>query len=189
MAAFDVVDLRRGLATDVGRFAAATAQVEVMLRMAPAAPLAAAYDAFVVALDALVAAPPADVDATGLRGVWQLVAVLGFGPSLTDCVKDGTSLAADGPAAFSIAEGGVLCPRCARDVTETGAVTRLPAGDYRALLALHDASAALPALDVPHAAAHRRLVARFVRHHIGDRRPLAAMDFWERRAWATPVAS
>jgi recombinational DNA repair protein (RecF pathway) len=81
--------------------------------------------------------------------------------------------------AFSVGEGGVLCPRCAPET----APTRLPARAYRDLLALNDRHAALPVLDEPHAAAHRRLVARFVRHHLGETGSLSALDFWERRAW------
>jgi len=57
------------------------------------------------------------------------------------------------------------------------------------LLALNNPTAALPVLDPAHAAAHRRLVARFTRHHLGeDGAPpsapsLPALEFWERRAW------
>jgi len=184
LAAFDVVDLRRGLAADVARFAGATAQVEVMLRMAPAAPLAPAYDTFVGGLDALVATAGGDVDAAAVRGLWRLLAVLGFGPSLKECVRDGTAIGGEGTVAFSIAEGGVLCPRCAPQPSGAGGATRLPAGDYAVLIALNDEALALPRLDPPHAAAHRRLVSRFVHHHLGDTRPLTAMDFWERRSWA-----
>src|SRR5437588_535574 len=39
------------------------------------------------------------------------------------------------------------------------------------------------------AAAHRRPVARFVRHHFGEAGPLSALDFWERRAWVSPPPS
>src|SRR5438067_602430 len=42
-------------------------------------------------------------------------------------------------------------------------------------------------LDRPHAAAHRRLVARFVRYHLGEAGPLSALDFWERHAWVPPT--
>src|SRR5207249_1148934 len=112
LAAFDLANLRRDLAAEVGRFAGATALAEVMLKMAPPAPLPAAYDTFTTALDAL---------------------------------------------------------------------------------ALTDAREELPRLDAQHAAAHRRLVARFVRHHFGETGALSALDFWERRAWAstppTPVPS
>ena len=45
-------------------------------------------------------------------------------------------------------------------------------------------------------AAHRRLVARFVRHHLGEiagqnngkHERSSAIDIWERRAWVSPVS-
>src|SRR5256885_6753669 len=64
LGAFDLVNLRRDLAADVGRFAGATMLAEVMLKMAPPAPLPAAYDALTAALDALAGAPPDAIDAT-----------------------------------------------------------------------------------------------------------------------------
>jgi len=191
LGAFDLVSLRRELAADVGRFAGAAALATVMLKMAPPAPLPAAYDTLAAALDALAAAAPAHADATAVRALWLLLAVLGFEPSLASCVRDGTAIPATGEAAvaFSVAEGGVLCPRCA----PTQSPTRLPAAAYRDLVAVNDPRAELPVWDPPHAAAHRRLVARFVRHHLGEAGPLSALDFWERRAWVptnpTPVPS
>ncbi|HEY3279769.1 MAG TPA: DNA repair protein RecO [Gemmatimonadales bacterium] len=192
LAAFDVLDLRRDLARDLGRFAGAAALSEVMLKMAPAAPLPAAYDAFTRALDALVAAPPQGVDAVAARWLWLLVGVLGFAPELDACVRDGTPVAANGGSvAFSTAEGGVLCAACAGalPVSPPPPPTRLPPQAYRDLLALNDAGAAPPTLDAAHAAAHRRLVARFVRHHMGESGTVSAIDFWERRAWTTPATS
>jgi DNA repair protein RecO (recombination protein O) len=190
LAAFDVVELRRGLAADLGRFAGAAALAAVMLKMAPAAPLPAAYDTLLAGLDALAAAPgPAgQVDAVAVRWLWLLVGVLGFAPELASCVRDGTPVAAPGgkdTVAFSTAEGGVLCARCAGFQPPTS----LPAQAYRDLRTVNDAAAPVPAWDGPHAAAHRRLVARFVRHHLGEAGPLEALDFWERRAWAVPAAS
>jgi DNA repair protein RecO (recombination protein O) len=186
LAAFDVIDLRRALAADLSRFAGANAQVELMLRMAPAAPLPPAYDALVTALDGLVAAGPGDVDAVAVGGLWRLLAALGFGPALETCVKGGEPVAANGaPVAFSVADGGVLCARCAP--ARTAGVTRLGAADFQALLAMAESGRTLPALDALHAAAHRRLVARFVRYHLGDKRPLNALEFWERKSW--PAAS
>ena len=121
---------------------------------------------------------------------WLLLGVLGFEPSLGTCVRDGTAIDPDGtdPVCFSVAEGGVACSNCA----PAPPLTRLPRQAYRDLLVLNDAAAELPRLDAPHAAAHRRLVARFVRHHFGEAGTLSALDFWERRAWAptpTPVPS
>src|SRR2546421_656827 len=64
LGAFDLVNLRRDLAGDVGRFAGAAALAEVMLKMTPPAPLPLAYDMLTAALDALEAAPLERVDAT-----------------------------------------------------------------------------------------------------------------------------
>ncbi|MGH7605744.1 MAG: DNA repair protein RecO, partial [Gemmatimonadales bacterium] len=195
LAGFDVLDLRRGLARDLGRFAGAGALAEVMLRMAPAAPLTAAFDTYTRALDQLAAARPDQADAVAARWLWLLVGVLGFAPQLAVCVRDGKPVAngggtgASSGVAFSTADGGVLCPACAKSLQPT----RLPAGAYRDLLALNDPRADLPALDAAHAAAHRRLLARFVRHHLGETRlgagpgTLRAMDFWERHAWVSSV--
>jgi DNA repair protein RecO (recombination protein O) len=190
LAVFDVTNLRRGLAGDVARFAGAAALSQVMFKMAPPAPLPAAYRVFTSGLDLLASAPPGEVDAAAVRALWALVTELGFGPSLRNCVRDGTAVAdeGEGAIAFSAADGGVLCVRCAA----AQARTRLPPQDYRDLVALNDPTVELPSLDAPHAAAHRRLAARFVRHHL-DAVSLSALDFWERSAWArfdpSPAAS
>lgn len=185
LAAFDVLDLRQGLARDVARFAAAAAFAEVTLRMAPAAPLPAAYDALLAALDGVLHAPADAVDAAAARGLWALLTTLGFAPSLQTCVRDGAPVDPNGGAvAFSVADGGVVCADCAATPPPPPVpYARLAAPDLDALRAL-TAVGPLPAFDAPHAAAHRRLVARFVRHHLDDRRPLTALEFWERRAWA-----
>jgi recombinational DNA repair protein (RecF pathway) len=126
-----------------------------------------------------------------VRALWLLTTVLGFGPSLRVCVRDGAEISAQNGAtvAFDGGEGGVLCPNCSSPAHAAPA-TRLPSADYHVLLALNDPTAPLPVLDVPHAAAHRRLVARFVRHHL-DAAPtsLTALDSWERHTWRAPSAS
>ncbi|PYO38774.1 MAG: DNA repair protein RecO [Gemmatimonadetes bacterium] len=193
LAGFDVANLRRELALDLGRFAGATALAEIVLRMAPAASHPGAYDALVAGLDSLVATGIAAADAAGIRALWRLLAVLGFEPSLRGCVRDDTPVDADHAVTFSAAEGGVLCERCAAERPEA-AQTRLAARDYRDLLVLNDPTAPLPALDAKHAAAHRRLVARFVRHHSGEADRFPALELWERHSWAPlsppqPVAS
>ncbi len=192
LGAFDLVTLRRELAADVSRFAAAAALAAVMLKMAPPAPLPAAYDTLTAALDALATAPQDRVDPTALRALWLLLGVLGFEPSLATCVRDGTAVEPEGaaPVAFSVAEGGVLCRRCVPPAPAPPAQppTQLPPQAYRDLVALNDPGAALPALDAPHAAAHRRLVARFVRHHLDEAGSLSALDFWERHAWLPPAS-
>src|SRR5207253_2124060 len=126
-----------------------------------------------------------------LRPKSRFGAVLGFEPSLTGCVRDGAAIepTGDGPVLFSVADGGVFCPRCLQAPSPHQAPSRLPPQAYRDLLALNDPRVELPALDPPHAAAHRRLVARFVRYHLAEAGSLSALDFWERRAWVPPPAT
>jgi DNA repair protein RecO (recombination protein O) len=192
LAAFDTERLRRELAADVGRFAAAAALAELMVRMAPPAPLPTAYDTLTAGLDALVRAARADVDAAALRALWGLLGVLGFEPALHRCVRDGSAVGPDAsPVLFSTAEGGVVCEACVRTQPPASS-TRLPPQAWRDLCALVDPLAVLPPLDGLHAAAHRRLASRFIRHHLDDssRAALPALEFWERRAWVSPsVAS
>ena len=183
LAAFDLVNLRRQLAADVGRFAGAAALAEVMLKMAPPAPLPAAYDTLTGALELLGWVAPEAVEAAAIRGLWILLAVLGFEPSLQVCVRDGAPIQPEGGVAFSVAEGGAFCARCAPRERPT----RLPPEAYADLVALNDPRAELPQLDAPHAAAHRRLVARFLRHHFGEAGVLSALDFWERHPWVSPA--
>jgi DNA repair protein RecO (recombination protein O) len=191
LAAFDVERLRRELALDLGRFAAAAALAELMVRIAPPAPLPAAFEALVSALDDLIAVPAGTLDAMGVRAVWHVLGVLGFEPSLRQCVRDATPVGADGTSVtFSTVEGGVLCDACARGLAP-GSATRLPPAAWRDLCDLVNTAAALPRYDAAHAAAHRRLAARFARHHLEDTGTgaLPALEFWERRAWTPSAAS
>ena len=179
LTAFDLQHLHVGLAGDLARYATASALAEVMMRFAPADPHPESYELFRDALHALETAPRAEVDALGFRVLWHLVSALGFAPSLDACVRDGTMLSQDGPLPFSTHEGGALCPSCA---AQQGA-TQLPADARADLVALLDPEAALPALDDRHGAAHRRLLARYVHHHLGEGAELPALDFWLRRPW------
>ena len=180
LAAFDLRRLRVGLAADLERYAVACALGEVMLRFAPAEPHPPSFDLLQRALDQLEAAPAPAVEPLGLRLLWQLVSVLGFAPSLDSCAVDGTPVSTDGPLPFSTRDGGALCPMCA---SQHGA-TQLPAGDRVDLLALLDPSAQLPPLDDRHGAAHRRLLARYIRYHLGEGAELPALEFWMQRSWA-----
>ncbi|HEU5049682.1 MAG TPA: DNA repair protein RecO [Gemmatimonadales bacterium] len=179
LTAFDVGRVPIGLARDLVRYATASALAEVMLRFAPSEPHPASYDALTDAFALLEEAPESGLEALGVRLLWQLVSVLGFAPALDECVRDGMPVPATGPLAFSTREGGALCARCAAQLE----ATRLPADARRALANLLDPAAELPALDAPHAAAHRRLAARFVRFHLAEGAELPALEFWERRPW------
>ncbi len=179
LAGFDLSHLHVGLARDLGRYATASALAEVMLRFAPGDPHPASYDLLAHALAGLEAVATAEADALGLRLLWHLVSELGFAPSLGACVRDGAPLPTDGALPFSTREGGALCAACA---ARHGA-TRLPGRARADLLALLDDGARLPALDPRHAESHRRLLARYIRYHLGEGAGLPALDFWLRRPW------
>jgi DNA repair protein RecO (recombination protein O) len=179
LTAFDLQYLRVALAGDLARYATASVLAEVMLRVAPPDPHPESYDLFRAALETLEHAPVVDVDALGFRLLWHLVSVLGFAPSLGACVRDGIRLPDTGALPFSTREGGALCPACA---AEYGA-TQLPPDARADLVALLDPDAALPRLDGRHGAAHRRLLARYVRYHLAEGAELPALEFWLRRPW------
>ena len=177
--AFDLQLLHVGLAGDLARYATASALAEVMIRFAPADAHPESYDRFRDALRSLEAAPAPEVEALGFRVLWHLVSVLGFAPSLDTCVHDGTRLPDEGGLPFSTRDGGALCPTCA---AQHGA-TRLPADARADLVALLDPGAELPRLDDRNGSAHRRLLARYIRYHLGEGAELPALDFWLRRPW------
>lgn len=177
---FDLQRLHVGLAADLERYAIASALAEVMLRFAPSDPHPESFEALQQALDALESSPESSVEPLGFRLLWQLVSVLGFAPSIDVCVIDGTPLAPEAPLPFSTRDGGALCATCA---TQRGA-TQLPQQDRIDLLALLDPAASLPTLDARHGAAHRRLLARYIRYHLGEGAELPALEFWMQRPWA-----
>ncbi|MGE0352203.1 MAG: DNA repair protein RecO [Gemmatimonadales bacterium] len=179
LTAFDLTRLRAGLTEDVERYAAAEALAELMIRFAPADAHPESFQVLAEGLDILETAPVAGVGTAALRAVWSLVGSLGFAPSLTSCVRDGADVPA-GPLAFSTREGGALCAGCAA----VQDVTRLPPGDRADLETLLSAAGPLPALDDRRQAAHRRLLSRYIHHHLGEGAVLPALDFWLRRPWA-----
>jgi DNA repair protein RecO (recombination protein O) len=180
LTAFDLQHLHVGLAADLSRYATASALAEVMLRFAPADPHPESYDLFRDALHRLETAPAGEVEALGFRLLWHLVSLLGFAPSLDACVRDGTLLPEAGALPFSTSEGGALCPACAAQ----HGTTQLPADARADLAALVDPDAALPVLDERNRAAHRRLLARYIRYHLAEGAELPALEFWLRRPWA-----
>ena len=180
LTAFDLRRLHVGLANDLGRYASACALAEVMLRFAPPDPHPESFDLLRHALEQLETAASPDIEALGFRVLWQLVSVLGFAPSLDSCVIDGTPLAGEGPLPFSTRDGGALCPTCAAQ----HGTTQLPAAARSDLVTLLNPAASLPSLDARHGAAHRRLLARYIRYHLGEGADLPALEFWTQRAWA-----
>lgn len=180
LTAFDLRLLHVGLAADLDRYAVACALAEVMLRFAPPDPDPESFELLRQALGELELAGSLVIEALGYRLLWQLVSTLGFAPSLTSCVIDGTPVPPGGPLPFSTREGGALCAGCASQ----HASNRLPERARADLVALLDPASELPELDPKHAAAHRRLLARYIRYHLGEGAELPALEFWMQRPWA-----
>jgi hypothetical protein len=60
-------------------------------------------------------------------------------------------------------------------------VSRLPAEDARSLRQLVSGEGELPVLGPKQLISHRRLVARWVREHLGEGAPLPALEYWQSR--------
>ncbi len=174
LGAFDVTDQRSALAEDVRRYSAASALAELVLRLAPEERNPHVFDLLSESLDRLAVAPGETVGTIALTALWQMIATLGFSPSLEDCARDGRPVPA-GSARFSVADGGFLCPACAAQ-TEA---SKLPAEDREVLVRLVNGEGDMGALPPKREAAHRRLLARFVRRHASEDRELGALAFWE----------
>ena len=106
LAAFDLTNLRAGLATDLPRFAAAAALGEVAWRFSPAEPHPDSFDLLSGALTVLETAPAEAVEVFGLRMLWRLVSVRGFAPALDRCARDGAPRPPD--ASHCVAVGSEL---------------------------------------------------------------------------------
>jgi hypothetical protein len=53
------------------------------------------------------------------------------------------------------------------------------------LVALLNPEVPLPLLDEKHGAAHRRLLARYIRYHLAEGAELPGLEFWSHRPWVT----
>jgi DNA repair protein RecO (recombination protein O) len=175
LVAFDLTATHAGLAANLERFGAGSALAEVAARFIPPLANPACFDELRHDIALVELAPVDAVGVVALRALWRLIDELGLGPVLVRCARDGAPLPA-GDVAFSLRDGGFLCAGCARQ----GATTRLGASDRADLEALVDPASELPVLDDRQGDAHRRLVLRWVREHLGD----GSMPALE--AWAEP---
>jgi DNA repair protein RecO (recombination protein O) len=182
LAAFDVQLLHREVAGDLSRFAAANALAETAARFVPPMANPELYDELCHALAVLGQAPAEAIEVVGLRVLWQLITSLGLGPAVDACARDAAMLP-EGPVAFSLREGGLLCAACAR----FGSTTTLGGEDRADLIALMDGSSELPLLSPIQAAAHRRLLLRWIREHL-EEGPLPALEAWQHGAQGARVS-
>jgi DNA repair protein RecO (recombination protein O) len=178
LAGFDLTRGHPHLAADVATFGAAAALCELALKCVPAEPHPEVFHALEDGLDALDRAATAAADAAALSSCWRMVVALGFEPALDQCAVCGAP--AEGALTFAAEQGGALC---GEHRGEGARHTTLRPADRDALRALLDGRWPDPPLDARHAAAHRRLLMTFIRHHLAEDRPLPALAFWDRESW------
>ena len=173
LVAFDLTATHAGLAQHLERFGAASALAEVAARFIPPVPNAALYHQFRDDIELIELAPGEAIGVVVLRAMWRLITELGLGPTVSRCARDAAPLPADS-VALSLRDGGFLCDACAR----LGATTRLDAEDRSDLIALLTPAAELPLLSERQAAAHRRLLLRWVREHLSGDGGMPALEQW-----------
>ncbi len=171
---FDATRSRPELAQSLDRFAAASVAAEMCLRFGREADGGTLFDTATACLDAIAGAPKDDAVTTGLASAWRLVADLGFAPAVDQCAHCHAPL--EGDATFHHRAGGVLCERCAR---QARGGRRLPAG-ARATLSAWLAGNPV-GVDASAARSHLRLLREFLEEHLGDGRPLKALQAWDDR--------
>lgn len=178
LTAFDVTVSRPALAEDLGRFMAASAIAECVLRLLHEESAPQAYACLVAGLDRLAMAAPTETATATLGALWQVVAQVGFRPAIDRCAECHTPIARETAVRFQPNAGGVLCPVCARTAPR-GRVLPANARDaVRMWLA-----GRLADVDELAARAHQRLLREFLAQHLPDNRPLKAFAIWEQGRW------
>ncbi len=169
LGSFELVRSRQALGADLVRFGGAALIAELILRAGIEAPDAHLYDVVSEMFDRIVQAPPEAAESVVLGETWALIAQLGFAPALEECISCGREIAPEEEATFDYVAGGVRCPDCA-------------AGTPGRLLPPHARAALQQLMRGEHVvldrtAAHWRLLARFLTHHVVDGASLKSLAF------------
>lgn len=175
---FDITKARPALALDLGRFTAASAVAEIVLRLVHEEAAPTVYDTLVSGLDRLADADPDRAAEVTLSIIWQLVAEVGFRPAIEQCAECHTALDPHADVRFQVAAGGALCGSCSR-LVPGGRL--LPASARASLTTWLDGGEV--GIDSSEARAHQRLLREFLALHLPDNRPLKAFQVWEQGRW------
>ncbi|MEP6834664.1 MAG: DNA repair protein RecO [Gemmatimonas sp.] len=172
---FDSDHARSGLSASLPRFSAATALAECILRVVHDEAAQEIFERVVTGLDQIAAAEPTHAISAGLGALWQLVAAVGFAPSVEVCANCHARLTVNEDAVFSHVAGGALCGRCA---SSAAGGRRLP-GAALGAIKLWMAGDAVILLTEGEARAHQRLFREFLAQHLPDVRRMPAFAAWE----------
>ena len=185
LAGFDIQGQRSGIALDLGRFTAASAIAEMVMRFAREEANPGLFDAVVRALDEVAGAAPDESREAALAGAWRIVAELGFAPAVDICASCHDALPAAATVGFSHPAGGALCARCAR----LHRSSRILPSAARGALQRWLAGERVQLTDDAAVRAHQRLLREFLVEHLADGRELRAFEVWERERWGAASGS
>jgi len=172
---FDATRARPELAGSLQRFAAAAALAELCIRFGSEDAQGEILGVLEQGLDAIGTSADPEVSTRTLAAAWQLVAELGFAPTLEHCASCHRPIGTDEQVPFGHRIGGALCRTCAP--LAPGARS-LPAEARRTLQSWISGEADRN-LDSASARAHQRLLREFLEEHLADGRALRAWASWE----------
>jgi DNA repair protein RecO (recombination protein O) len=180
LSAFEDVRTRSELAADLERFGGAETIAEIALRFGREGSDAGLYEVIGAAFDALVAKSNRDPREVTLAGAWQIVASLGFAPTIGECAECGSLIRESATTLFNHAAGGVLCSRCA---SLAAGGRKLPRAAREAIESWLRGEPVTDFTDA-NARSHQRLLREFLGYHLHDGRALQAYEFWENASWS-----
>ncbi len=174
LVSFDVIDSHPALAADLGRFSAASAVAECVLRVVHDEAAPVVFAGLQEAFAALGGSDARRASSVALGALWRLVRDTGFAPSLDECAECHDPIEPLADVTFSHVIGGVLCPRCA---ARAPGGRRLPVTARAAVRGWMRDEVAV--LSDPELRAHQRLWREFVGQNLTDGRPMRAFLAWE----------
>jgi DNA repair protein RecO (recombination protein O) len=169
LSSFELSRSRQRLGSDLIRFGGASLIAELVLRSGIEESDADLFDSVRAALDRIQDATPADAEPVVLGETWALIARLGFAPALDQCIDCGGIMDPAEDVSFDYAAGGVRCATCAAGMPGKG----LPAHARDSLVRLMQGEHVV----LERTAAHWRLLARFLAHHVLDGTTLKSLTF------------
>ncbi|HET9440997.1 MAG TPA: DNA repair protein RecO [Longimicrobiales bacterium] len=169
LGSFELTRSRQAMGADLIRFGGASLIAELIMRAGIEEPDEHLYELVSDIFERIVRAAPEAAESTVLGETWALIAQLGFAPALDVCISCGRAIAEEEEATFDYVAGGVRCSDCS-----AGMPGRLLPGHARAalmqLMRGHH-------LVLERTAAHWRLLARFLTHHVVDGATLKSLVF------------
>jgi DNA repair protein RecO (recombination protein O) len=171
LGSFELTRSRQSLGANLIRFGGASLIAELLMRSAIEEPDAQLYESVAATLDRIAASDADAVESIVLGETWALIAQLGFAPSLDECISCGRAIELEEDVSFDYTAGGVRCADCS--VGMPGRV--VPAAARSALLRLMRGEHII----LERTAAHWRLLARYLTHHVVDGASLKSLAFLE----------